>query len=1451
MVNSSKFSVDEDSLRYQARTKLADLAAEIAATRSLNKSSNKILEANKIRLWLKALDLKSYLTREQRERIWYALIQLSGVYDFPIAPVLGNTPRPSVLAGGIASGISWGSIVGNLADQGDLQAAISGKVNRSGDVMTGDLAFSASGINDTDNIQFNITPTTYTPAVGNMGWNDSEGTIDLLLRGGIVSLPLGQKQVARVVNGTGGNVLRSNYQVVKVTGAQGQRLQVNLAQANNDANSADTLGLIAENINNNNSGFIITSGLVENINTTGSLQGETWADGNVLYLSPTVPGRLTNVKPQAPDHTVICGFVVYVNANNGKIFVKIDNGYEIDELHNVRIDTGTLANGQILKYNSTLGVWENGTDSGITGTGTSGQVAYFNGTTSLTSESNLFWDATNDRLSIGTNTNVGHRLTIRSGAALSSFTSYTSNGVLIESAASGGSTLEFATGNASLATICFTDQDASANGFIEYAHSTDRLRIASKDFIRFDTGGTNERVRFFGNGNVAIGTTTDSGFKLDVNGTTRIQNTLTVSSGGALVTGLSSFTGTTASDGGQLGAELLSSSNWTSTGWTGDYTLGFTHTVGNTTALTNTLAAVNGTYYQIAYTVTNRTAGTFSILFGGVTTSGLSATGATGPRATSTGTLSITPTTDFDGTIVISIKVISTSSASISLRNSAGTVTNEIRNATSNTNTFIGINAGYRTTTGTGNSAYGLNSLANNTSGSSNVAIGRNALITNVIGSNNVAIGFNALENNVNALNNSAVGGSALNANTSGSGNSAFGLQASFSNTTGSNNSSFGLRALEANQGGGNNSAFGLQSLLNTTSSNNAAYGSTSLSNNTSGSNNSAFGVDAGRYAGSGTTANQTSSNSLYLGYQTRSSASGNTNEVVIGYNVVGLGSNTTVLGNSSTTITGIYGNLLLGSTTDGGQRLQVTGDTLLKGSGNTSATTALTVQNSDGTNALRVLNNGRVKLGNSSNGLIFYPSTTSYTVDLEGTNVAFYNYTTSQAATSGRYLFGGNTGTQTSGTQRFFFLDDIFSPTSGTATNETLRIVSTINQTGGANGITRGLYVNPTLTAAADWRSIEWSNNSGWGLYGVGSANNYIEGNIGVGSTSIATFTNYRSLDIKGKSSTAGGVILLGTSGGESVLRITGDSNPLIGTYTNTKFGIYTNSNERITIFANGNVAIGTTTDAGFKLDVNGTARIQGNLTTNLTAGSVPFIGTSGLLSQNNASLFWDNTNGRLGIGTNAPTVRTHIVYSDNIFLNGLYVQNTNTGTNAYTGIGLQDSAGSVLAGFQYVPNNFSNVLLRNTVLFASTAKSKLAFVANSGAIDNVAQDIYFATLGTKTNLYLYGSTGNLVLQNGGTFTDAGFRLDVNGTARIQNDLTISDTRNIILATTTGTKIGTATTQKLAFYGSTPVSQLTTAVSAATLVGGGGTALTDTDTFDGYTLKQIVAALRQLGLLA
>lgn len=262
----------------------------------------------------------------------------------------------------------WGSITGTLSNQVDLQAALNAKQNNitltttgtsgaatligatlniprydssligyvpytgaTGNVNLGEYGLSAGWV------QIDTTPTTYTPGVGKLGWNDQDGTLEFQLIGGNVTLQIGQEQVARVVNKTDPSIdlLESNYQVVKITGAQGNRLKVALAQANNDANSAETLGIVTEDIPRNQEGFITTSGLVKNINTTGSLQGETWADGDMLYLSGTVAGKITKVKPSAPIHTVILGYVVRAHATQGQIYVKVDNGYELGELHDV------------------------------------------------------------------------------------------------------------------------------------------------------------------------------------------------------------------------------------------------------------------------------------------------------------------------------------------------------------------------------------------------------------------------------------------------------------------------------------------------------------------------------------------------------------------------------------------------------------------------------------------------------------------------------------------------------------------------------------------------------------------------------------------------------------------------------------------------------------------------------------------------------------------------------------------------------------------------------------------------------------------------------------------------------------------------------------------------------------------------------------------------------------
>ena len=234
------------------------------------------------------------------------------------------------------------------------------------DLATVLIAGNSAGANDinlnnndllnTDKIDFNLA-TTDTAGEGQLVWSDTLGTLNLGLKGGNTISNVGQHLHAMVVNKTTPlvNLTKAGYQVVIVAGATGQRLSVKLAKADNDANSAGTLGIVCENIAGNQEGFICSVGQLTNINTTGSLQGETWNDGDSLYLSPTTFGAVTNVKPSAPFHEVRIGYVEYAHAINGKIYVKIDNGYELDELHNVAITTPL--NGNYLEYNGT--VWVN------------------------------------------------------------------------------------------------------------------------------------------------------------------------------------------------------------------------------------------------------------------------------------------------------------------------------------------------------------------------------------------------------------------------------------------------------------------------------------------------------------------------------------------------------------------------------------------------------------------------------------------------------------------------------------------------------------------------------------------------------------------------------------------------------------------------------------------------------------------------------------------------------------------------------------------------------------------------------------------------------------------------------------------------------------------------------------------------------------------------------------
>lgn len=209
-------------------------------------------------------------------------------------------------------------------------------------------------INAVDYLDFNTQQTGIVGGVGRLVWNATDGTLDLGLGGGQVTLQIGQEMVQPVTNRTGSTLLET--EVVYVEGALGNRMTVQRAQANAEMSSTAVLGVITEPILNNQTGYVTTEGMVRNVNTSA------FPEGSVIWLSPTVAGGLTTTKPIAPNHTVMIGYCVRQHATVGSIYVKVQNGYELDELHNVQITTP--ADGQVLKYEASTGLWKNGTVSG-------------------------------------------------------------------------------------------------------------------------------------------------------------------------------------------------------------------------------------------------------------------------------------------------------------------------------------------------------------------------------------------------------------------------------------------------------------------------------------------------------------------------------------------------------------------------------------------------------------------------------------------------------------------------------------------------------------------------------------------------------------------------------------------------------------------------------------------------------------------------------------------------------------------------------------------------------------------------------------------------------------------------------------------------------------------------------------------------------------------------------
>ena len=275
-----------------------------------------------------------------------------------------------------SSAAVWGGITGTLSNQTDLQSALDAKQ----DDLNGTGFVKASGTT------ISYDNTTYYPASNPNGYTTNTGTLTSVALtvpsafsvsgspitssgtlavtatgnttqyiagdGSLVTFPTMSTAgtlIREVRNTTGATLTKGT--VVYISGATGNKPTVSKALATGDNTSAQTFGLVQADIANNANGNVVCVGDLTGVDTSALTEGAQ------LYLSSTTAGTYTTTKQYAPNHLVYIGIVTRAHPTLGQIEVKIQNGYELDELHNVAAQTPSNNDG--LFYESSTSLWKN------------------------------------------------------------------------------------------------------------------------------------------------------------------------------------------------------------------------------------------------------------------------------------------------------------------------------------------------------------------------------------------------------------------------------------------------------------------------------------------------------------------------------------------------------------------------------------------------------------------------------------------------------------------------------------------------------------------------------------------------------------------------------------------------------------------------------------------------------------------------------------------------------------------------------------------------------------------------------------------------------------------------------------------------------------------------------------------------------------------------------------
>ena len=184
---------------------------------------------------------------------------------------------------------------------------------------------------------------------GRLKWNSTDGTLEVGMPGGNVNLQIGQEELIRVRNITGVTIV--NGAAVRISGVSGNNPTIGLSDANDPAN-AGCIGLATEDIAHNDYGYVTTSGMVRDIDTSA------WNVADRLFVSQTA-GELTNVYPSGTDRIILAGIVIKDDPTEGMVWVLPINQAHLSELSSVTISSP--ADNELLTYDIGTGTWINQT----------------------------------------------------------------------------------------------------------------------------------------------------------------------------------------------------------------------------------------------------------------------------------------------------------------------------------------------------------------------------------------------------------------------------------------------------------------------------------------------------------------------------------------------------------------------------------------------------------------------------------------------------------------------------------------------------------------------------------------------------------------------------------------------------------------------------------------------------------------------------------------------------------------------------------------------------------------------------------------------------------------------------------------------------------------------------------------------------------------------------------